>query len=251
VPAGPADPSPPPEPDGLRDVNGRERRLVTRTRERHAAVYQLLAAGYSLGSVSRTLGLDRKTVQQFTRQPDVDKLLVKATSRETKLDPFKAWICQRWNEGITDACVPHACGWTGGVQAVRRHVRPFRALAAASPPPSAVRKALQITGWLLRRPETLSDDEQAQLAAIRAHCPYIDALADHVTSFAEMMTRRAYEREETPWHYITASHHALLGARKIEVRASHCLSVSISRIQAARDLQGGYVALLLAQSQRR
>ncbi|MGH3215568.1 MAG: ISL3 family transposase, partial [Trebonia sp.] len=49
----------PAEPDGLRDVCGRERRLVTRTRERHAAVHQMLAAGHSLSSVSRTLSLDR------------------------------------------------------------------------------------------------------------------------------------------------------------------------------------------------
>jgi transposase len=31
------------------------------------------------------------------------RLLVKATSRESRLDPFKAHINQRWNEGITSA----------------------------------------------------------------------------------------------------------------------------------------------------
>ena len=203
-PPGPADlPALPVEPDGLRDVCGRERRLVTRTRERHAAVHQLLADGHSLGSVSRTLGLDRSTVQRFARQPDVDKLLVKATSRETKLDPFKAWICQRWNQGVTDAAVLHAelqaHGWTGSVQAVRRYVRPFRATTAAPPPPPAVPKARQITSWLLRRPDALSDDEQARLAAIRARCPHIDTLAGHVTSFAEMMTRRTGDKDLENW----------------------------------------------------
>jgi transposase len=201
VPAAP--PLPPAEPDGLRDVCGRERRLVTRTRERHAAVHQLLAAGHSLGSVSRTLGLDRGTVQRFAREPDVDKLLVKATNRETRLAPFKAWIHQRWNEGITDASVLHAelqaRGWTGSVQAVRRYVRPFRAMTAAPPPPPAVPKTRQITTWLLRRPESLSDDEQARLAAIRARCPHIDALAGHVTSFAEMMTHRTGENDLENW----------------------------------------------------
>ncbi len=193
----------PAEPDGLRDVCGRERRLVTRTRERHAAVHQMLAAGHSLSSVSRTLSLDRKTVQRSARQPDMDKLLVKATSRDNKLNPFKPWINQRWNQGITDAAALHtelqARGWTGSVQAVRRYVRPFRATTAAPLPQPALPKARQITSWLLRHPENLSDDEQAHLPAIRARCPHIDALAGHVTSFAEMMTRRSGDEDLEDW----------------------------------------------------
>jgi transposase len=196
-------PAPPAEPDGLRDVCGRERRLVTRTRERHAAIWGLLAAGHSLAAISRALGLDRQTVQRFAREPDVARLLVKATSRDSKLDPFKPWICQRWNEGITDAAVLHAelqaRGWTGSVQAVRRYVRPFRQLAAAPPPAPAVPKARQITRWLLSRPASLDPGEQAQLDGIRARCPHIDALAAHVTSFAEMMTSRTGERELPGW----------------------------------------------------
>jgi transposase len=201
--AGPAASALPAGPDGLRDVNGRERRMVPRTQERHAAVHQLLAAGHSLGSASRALGLDRKTVRRFACQPDPDTMLAKVTSRETKLDPFKPWINQRWNEGVTNATVLHAelqaRGWTGGIQAVRRYVRPFRAMTAAPPPPPAVPKARQITSWLLHRPEALSDHQQAQLAAIRARCPHIDALAGHVTSFAEMMTHRTGDRDLEGW----------------------------------------------------
>jgi transposase len=191
------------EPDGLRDVCGRERPLVTRTRERHAAIAELLAAGYSQGAISGELGLDRHTVRRFAREPDVDKLLVKATSRDSKLDPFKPWINQRWNQGITDAAVLHAGlqaqGWTGSVQAVRRYVRPFRQLAAAPPPAPAVPKTRQITGWLLSRPASLNPGDRAQLAGIRARCPHIDALAAHITSFAEMMTNRTGEQHLPGW----------------------------------------------------
>jgi transposase len=202
--AAPAAPSPPPaEPDGLRDVCGRERRLVTRTRERHAAIGELLAAGHSAGAISRELGLDRHTVQRFACEPDVDKLLVKATSRDSKLDPFKPWINQRWNDGITDAAALHAelqaQGWTGSVQAVRRYVRPFRQMAAAPPPAPAVPKARQITRWLLSRPASLDPGEHAQLAGIRARCPHLDGLAAHVTSFAEMMTNRTGGQELPGW----------------------------------------------------
>src|SRR5215472_14215025 len=74
APAGPQPPGAAPaaraalpsaEPDGLRDACGRERRLVTRTRERHAAIWELLAAGHSQRAISRTLGLDHKTVERF------------------------------------------------------------------------------------------------------------------------------------------------------------------------------------------
>jgi len=200
-PAAPA--APPAEPDGLRDVCGRERRLVTRTRERHAAIGELLAAGHSLSAISRALGLDRQTVQRFAREPDVAKLLVKATSRETRLDPFKPWINQRWNEGITDAAALHAelqgRGWKGSVQAVRRYVRPFRQLATAPPPSPPVPKARQITRWLLSRPASLDPGEQTQLDGIRARCPHINALAGHVTSFAEMMTNRTGDEQLDGW----------------------------------------------------
>jgi transposase len=184
-------------------VCGRERRLVARTRERHAAICELLADGHSLSAISRTLGLDRQTVQRFAREPDVAKLLVKATSRDSKLDPFKGWINQRWNDGITDAAALHAelqgRGWTGSAQAVRRYVRQFRPLAAAPPPAPAVPKARQITRWLLSRPASLDSGEQAQLDGIRARCPHLDALAAHVTSFAQMMTNRTGEQELQGW----------------------------------------------------
>jgi hypothetical protein len=129
-------------------------------------------------------------VQRFARQPDADKQLVKVTSRETKLDPFKARINQRWNEGITDACVLQARGWTGGVQAVRRYVRPYRAMTATPPPQSAVPKARQITGWPpgvpQRRRAGTTGRDPGPLPAHRR-------LASPVTSFAEMMTRRIGE----------------------------------------------------------
>jgi hypothetical protein len=63
-PPGPG--APPGDSDGLREVCGRERRLVARTRARYEAVQQLLAGGESLSGICRILSLDRKTVQPAT-----------------------------------------------------------------------------------------------------------------------------------------------------------------------------------------
>jgi hypothetical protein len=82
---------------------------------------------------------------------------------------------------------------------VRRYVRPFRQLAVAPSPAPAIPKARQITRWLLSRPASLDPAEHAQLAGIRARCPHLDALAAHVTGFAEMMTNRTGEQELSGW----------------------------------------------------
>jgi transposase len=198
---GPATPAA--EPEGLRDVCGRDRRLVARTRDRHGAVHGLLAAGHSQREAARILGLSRNTVNRFAATASAGELLVKVTSRESKLDRYKPYLRQRWNEGITTATVLHAelqaRGWQGSVQAVERYVRPFRAMTAAPPPGPVVPKTRQITRWLLSHPDNLDDDERAQLANIQDHCPHLDALAAHVRSFAEIMTRRRGQHQLETW----------------------------------------------------
>jgi transposase len=179
-------------PDGTLDACGRERRLVTRTRERYADIRARLDGNQSLSAISRATGLDRGTVQRFARAQSVDELLVRAVSRESRLDEFKPYLCRRWNEGARDASVLHAelrqQGWNGSAQAVRRYLAPFRKADRAPGPPPAVPKTRQVTRLLLTRPDHLQPGEQAQLAGIRAQCPHLDSLAGHVTAFAEMMT---------------------------------------------------------------
>jgi transposase len=202
-PASPAQATPPAGPEGVRDVCGRDRRLVARTRDRHTAVQGLLAAGHSEREAARTLGLARGTVHRFAAAASAEELLVKATSRQTRLDRYKPYLRRRWNEGITSAAALHAelqaKGWQGSVQAVQRYVRPFRAMTAAPPPGPVVPATRQITRWLLTRPAALGDEEQAQLAGILDRCPHLGVLAGHVRSFAEMMTRRQGEHELEGW----------------------------------------------------
>ncbi len=92
-----------------------------------------------------------------------------------------------------------AKGWQGSVQAVERYVRPFRAMTAAPPPGPVIPATRQITRWLLSRPDTLDASEQAQLADVQDRCPHLHALAGHVRSFAEMMTRRQGQHDLEAW----------------------------------------------------
>lgn len=94
------------------------------------------------------MGLDHGTVRRFALANTVDELLVKAVNRTSRLDRFKPYVNQRWNEGCHDAARLHtelqALGWQGSVQTVRRYVHAFRVTATTTaakapttpPPPS-------------------------------------------------------------------------------------------------------------------
>ncbi len=179
--------------DGSLDVCGRERQMARRTRERYAEIRQRLDAGQPQAAIRRATGLDRRTVQKYARAASADEL-VASMSRDSKLDEFKPYICQRWNQGLTEAAQIHAelrqHGWTGSPQTVRRYVHLLRKTGPAVTPAPAVPKTREITRWLLSRPASLGDDDQARLAAVRASCPHLDSLAGHIRDFADMMTRR-------------------------------------------------------------
>jgi transposase len=198
-------PGPPAEPDGFRDQHGRRRRLVARHRERYAAIQALRAQGCTIREIARRLGLARNTVLKFAQAASVDELLVKATSRPSILDPFKPYLNQRWNQGMTSAAALHeeirARGWEGGILAVERYLRQFRTadgrdrqaraqpqLTAPSAP--APPKPRHVTRWIMTHPDHLASDDAANLARLLDASPGLAAAAGHVRSFAGMMTRR-------------------------------------------------------------
>lgn len=117
----------PPDPQAM--PPSREVRLVTRTKERYREVQQLLADGLSRAEVGRRLGLDIQTVRRFADATSIEQLLAN-TRRESLIDPHKAHLHQRWNDGCTDTTVLHAeireQGFRGSVQTLRRYLQPFR-----------------------------------------------------------------------------------------------------------------------------
>ncbi|MFI1660491.1 hypothetical protein ACH4ZU_37125 [Streptomyces sp. NPDC020472] len=86
-------------------------------------------------------------------------------------------------------------GYQGSYQRVRAYFRCFRekrlapgAVTARPPSPRVV------AGWILGRPETLTETEHLRLKAILVHCPELEALTGHVRSFGQMLTERQGER---------------------------------------------------------
>ena len=88
-------------------------------------------------------------------------------SRESLLDPFKPYLHERFNAGHSDSAALTTqiteMGYRGSDKTVRRYLQPFRASQVAprtAPVPPSVRR---VTGWLTRRPRSLSEEEALEL----------------------------------------------------------------------------------------
>jgi len=176
------------------DARPAEGRLAVRTRERHAAVHALLTRGVSRSGITRQLRLDPHTVRRYARAARVEDLLTTAQARASLLDPFKAYLHQRFNSGCTDAArlttEITAQGYRGSDQTVRRYLQPYRATLVA-PPPTPVRPSVrQVTGWLTRHPEGLTEDETLQLKKLLHRSPALATTYQHVHDFADIMANR-------------------------------------------------------------
>ena len=118
------DPIPVPD-DGAPTAAVPEKTIVTRTKQRYAAVQEHHARGESLSAIARTLDLDVATVRRFAHATGLDELLIKTLQRASLVDEFKPYLHQRWSEGCADtACLAAeitAQGYRGSEQAVRRY----------------------------------------------------------------------------------------------------------------------------------
>lgn len=189
-----------------------ERRLVIRTRERFEAVQARVAAGMSRSGFCRELNLDRHTVQRFADATSLAELLVKCENRATGLDGYHEQVNELWNSGLTNATAIteriRPLGFTGNVQTVRRYLRDFRVPGASPGHPDPVRrrsapsgpvlpKPRKISRWLLSHPDHLDDDTTVALKDLLSRCDHLYRMAEHVRSFAAIMTgRRGAEIEQ-------------------------------------------------------
>jgi transposase len=190
----PPTPTPPPLPAPA----PADKKIVIRTTQRYAQIQDLRAHGESISAISRSLHLDIQTVRRFANAPSLDELLAKTAERASVLDGFTAYLHQRWSQGCTDAAALtkelKAQGYAGSDQTVRRYLRPFRHGRPAPPPGPTPPTVREVTGWILRRPDALDDQEQTRLQEVLARCPHLEAASGHVAAFAEMLTGLHGER---------------------------------------------------------
>ena len=174
--------------------------LAARTRARHAEIHAALARGLTITEVSRTLGLDRKTVRRYATATTADELTGGARlARPGLLGPHQDWLRQRWDEGIRSTERLHAelrgRGYRGSLRTLRRLTARLRQDTAVPAPPPAP-KAKKVASWILTPPGDLTDGDRAALARITGRCTELKATGDLVREFADMLCRRRGERLE-------------------------------------------------------
>jgi transposase len=180
---------PEPERAGQPDPAGK---YAERTRRHHALVRQLRAEGRGLREIARHLGWGLHTVQRLDRAATWQELADGRWKgpRPSKLDPFKPYLDQHADgaRGTIWRLFQEikALGYDGSYPVVRDYLA--RSRPAREPLPPAPPTVRDVTNWLCRRPDTLTEDEKPRLKAILDRCPELQAASDQLRAFAAMIS---------------------------------------------------------------
>ncbi|MEU6950621.1 helix-turn-helix domain-containing protein [Streptomyces sp. NPDC046316] len=167
--------------------------IVERTLHRHADILDLVDKGWTISAITRRLGMDRKTVRHF-RDTDVSVLIESARHRRAGfLTPFHPYLQARFFTGCTDASrlfrEVRERGFGATVQTVRRYVATLRD-GTAMPAPAPIPSPRAITSWIMRRSESLSEDDEVRLNDVCLACPDIARARGVAQRFTALVRER-------------------------------------------------------------
>ena len=168
-------------------------KYADRARRHHALVHELLDQGRGLREIARHLGWGLHTVQRYARAATWQELADGRWQgpRPSKLDPFKPYLDQRTGEGCGNGSQLFReileRGYTGSYSVVRSYLDQRR--PAKEPLPEAPPTVRDVTGWLTRRPDSLTEDDQTRLKAVLDRCSELQAASGQVRTFAAMLTQ--------------------------------------------------------------
>jgi transposase len=191
-PPAPADPTPAtqPTPQGLRQQ---------RTRTRHADVHTLREQGVGVHTIARRLGLDPKTVRRYADAATPEDLLgPNGSARDSILDVFKPYLHQRIAEGVvgTNQLLAEIRdrGYKGAERTLRRWLISVRGRNTPAPVPPTPPPTRDITGWIMRPIDKLTDEHQAELERLCGLCPDLAAIRDLARGFTDLVRTRGGDR---------------------------------------------------------
>jgi transposase len=152
---------PPAPPRGTQSQLRRQRRL-----ERYQQVIALFNSGQTQAAISRTLGMERKTIRRWLRRGEFPER--KPPHRPPpKVSEFADYLQQRWNEGCHNASRLYQeirqKGYSGKRAMVRRFVSGWRKTGKATSPEAPQRISPKHAAILVTRPADKISDEQKQL----------------------------------------------------------------------------------------
>jgi transposase len=178
-----------------------EGRRATNTRARHAGVHALLAKGVSLKAIGRQLQLSRGTVRKYARAQGPQQLIgPNPSSGHGRLGPFKAYLQASCDQGITDTNVLYEQirdrGYRGSLRTLQRFLVEVRRHERV-PEPAPVPSAQQITAWIMRPDDKLSDQDRLGLKNACTDCSDLATLTNLAHGFNTLVRQRGGNRLET------------------------------------------------------
>jgi transposase len=177
----------------------------------YEAVKKLHEQGLSKSEISRHLHIDRKTVCKYI-QAESCPMYPEGRMRASKLDPYKEYITNRFNEGCTNATKIldeiHQLGYSGCrtvmMDWVKKALRPLHPKPTNSSQKKVVQKVIapwtaRRASWLLMKDyEELSEEDQQALERMKQS----DEKVDHVYTLSQRFVVMIKERKESsllPW----------------------------------------------------
>ena len=167
-------------------------------------VCTLRQRGWTLAAIAQTTGLCRKTIRRWLRAGHFPEL--RRRRRPSRLDPYKPYLLQRWNEGCWNATQLareiRGQGYAGELTIVRDFVRQLRqaqglppgkrtlALQHLAPDYASRLTPLRAACLALGRPDQWRDDERALVEHMRQLNPEIEAALELTQAFARMIRQR-------------------------------------------------------------
>jgi transposase len=155
----------------------------------HAAVRRLLGSGATKAAAARELGISVPTVYKYAAAATAAELI--PARQPSAVDPYRAHLIRRWNEGARDAAALAAeirkLGYKASDQQVARFLRPYRGTAGPVPaPPPPLPAARDIARWIMTSPGNLDPADAAALNAATAEVPRLAVITGLARSFADI-----------------------------------------------------------------
>jgi len=200
------------------DVARAARRAQRRAQyERARALRQ---QGYTWAVVAQQVGVPARTLRSWLAREGFPARK-RRTGDRSALDPYRAYLRQRWEAGEHSATqlwhALRAQGFRGSYRGVARMLAPWRqrklgrrrglkttAVVPAPPAPGAL-TARQMAYSLLRHPDKRTEAEQTQLLQVQQADPLLTTLVTHTAAFVQMVRERAAERLDSWLEEVLAS----------------------------------------------
>src|SRR5262249_13278082 len=183
---------------------------------RYDAVWALPRQGWSTVAIAAQVGCSCRTIERYLQMPTWPERQHRRHYGRSIVNPYKAYILERWNAGCHTAIqlfqAIQARGYAGSYRRVTAYVSRIRQAQGIPPRRQGLRQQLPVVAepaappltprqatWLvLRREAQRTEAETHQLAQLQAQQPEVGEAITLAQDFAQLVRQRQPEALD-PW----------------------------------------------------